>query len=154
ALFKGGAGFLLESDPLEKRDGQWLAEYLGLAPGAFKKAQHGGGRDQADARAMNVALWPATLGYWMETMMQPVFDAGTVDATREFFTRYVSGRGALPAIRIGRQPYGILPTSALSRLGWLAREQPRTTAALAPSSFLRGLLDVLRRMEADWTALA
>jgi hypothetical protein len=151
----GGGAFPDEPDPLDKRDGQWLGEYLGVDRNTFKKAQNGGGRDQADARAMNIALWPATLGYWMETMMQPVFDAAVVDATRVFFTRYVSGRGAIPALRIGRQPYGIVPAAALSRLAWLAGEG-RGLSALAPAwrSFLGGLLEVLQRMEADWTALA
>jgi hypothetical protein len=155
ALFQGGAGYPAENDPLDKRDGQWLTEFLGLAPTSFQKVQHSGGRDQGDARAMNTALWPATLGYWMETMMQPVFAAAAVDATREFFTGYVSARGIVPAIRIGRQPYGILPTTAFSRLGWLAPERVRH-AAVPPgrSVFLRQLLEVLRRMDADWTTLA
>ena len=50
---------------------------------------------------MNTALWPATLGYWMETMMAPVFRRKAIEDTREFFNRYVVGRGAVPAIRIG-----------------------------------------------------
>lgn len=156
ALFLGEAGFPLETDPAERRDGQWLAEHLGLSPAAFQKVRGANGRDQVDARAMNEALWPATLGYWMESMMQPVFDAAAVDATRAFFTAYVSGRGAVPAIRIGRQPYGILPATALSRLGWLRPKPGPLAVAAAPSgdAFLLGLLEVLRRMDADWTALS
>jgi hypothetical protein len=161
ALFLGEAGFPLESDPAERRDGQWLAELLGLSPAAFQKVPGANGRDQADARAMNEALWPATLGYWMETMMQPVFDAGVVDATRAFFAAHVSGRGAVPAVRIGRQPYGILPTTALARLGWLRPKQAGPvpgaaagTAGAPGDAFLLGLLGVLRRMDGDWAALA
>ena len=151
AVFKGATSYPDEPGPLDKRDGQWLAEYLGLDPATFRKAQGAAGRDQIDARAMNAALWPATLGYWMETMMQPVFDAATVDATRDFFTRYVSGRGAIPTLRIGKQPYGILPASALGRLGWIGPEAgPGVTSQ---SSFLLGLLRVLRIMEADWEQL-
>src|SRR5262249_15079142 len=67
-------------------------------------------------RAMNIALWPATLGYWMETMMAAVFPSDVIERTREFFTKYVVGAGAVPAIRIGAQPYGILPATALSRM--------------------------------------
>ena len=75
---------------------------------------------------MQRALWPATLGYWMDKMMTPVFGDDVVEATRDFFTRYVSGRGALPALRIGGQPYGVLPTTAFSRIGWIGR--PPTVA--------------------------
>ncbi len=70
---------------------------------------------------MNVALWPATLGYWMETMLAPAFSEGAIEATRAFFNRYVIGGGACPAIRIGEQPYGILPTTAISRMAWFDR---------------------------------
>ena len=59
-------------------------------------------------------------------------DAGvrrrTVAATRWFFTNYVSGRGPVPAIRIGGQPYGILPTTAFSRIAWLRASRPRRAA--------------------------
>ncbi|MEI9927565.1 MAG: hypothetical protein WDN44_07475 [Sphingomonas sp.] len=73
------------------------------------------GTDQSEARAMHVALWPATLGYYMEQMMEPVFSDATVGRTRDFFARHVLGRGQLPLFRIGRQPYGVQPATAWSR---------------------------------------
>ena len=30
---------------------------------------------------MSVALWPATLGYWMDTLMQPVFKPAAIEQT-------------------------------------------------------------------------
>ncbi|NNB98427.1 hypothetical protein HI113_31480 [Corallococcus exiguus] len=146
-LFKGSEGFPLETDPLEKRDGQWLAEYLGVSPSLFTRTLNAAGRDQSDARAMNVALWPATLGYWMRTMMQPVIPDATVDPLRTFFTRYVSGRGAVPALRIGKQPYGILPATAFSRMAWWGQAE-------GWQRILPGLYSVLRKMEGDWALLA
>ena len=69
-----------------------------------------GGRDQLEARAMNLALWPGTIGYMMRTMLAPVFADADIDATRSFFARYVSGRGPIPAVRVGcaavRHPAG------------------------------------------------
>ena len=67
---------------------------------------------------MNEALWPATLGYWMETMIAPVFSREAIDETRAFFNRYVVGSGAVPALRVGSQPYGVLPASAFTRMAW------------------------------------
>ncbi len=100
-------------DPQQKRDGQWLAEFLRLDP-AFVAGVHGSdGVDQIHARAMQTALWPATWGYWMDTLFTPdpgttsIFSDAAIEDTRSFFTSYVSGRGPLPAIRIGGQPYGI-----------------------------------------------
>jgi hypothetical protein len=111
--------FLAKSGWLDKADGQWLAEYLGVQADFFATTHAAGAQDQLTARAMNTALWPATMGYWMETMMSPVFDDNAIDTTREFFTKFVIGAGACPAIRIGQQPYGILPATPLARLRWL-----------------------------------
>ena len=137
---------LFDDDPdwLDKSDGQWLAEYLGIDSAVLKKARHSGGKDQADARAMNTALWPATLGYWMETLMDTVFTPDAVDDTREFFNRFVTGRGAIPAIRFGKQPYGILPATALSRMSWMGRSDP----------YLRRLSPILQAIDADWKQMA
>ena len=94
----------------------------------------GGGQDQSQARAMQRALWPATLGYWMDKMMTPVFGDDAVEATRDFFTRYVSGRGALPALRIGGQPYGVLPDHRV-----LADRLADRAGSAAARRFLSGL---------------
>jgi hypothetical protein len=122
-VFKGAAQFTETDLPLEKRDGQCFAEALGLDTEWLKQVPRAGGVDQREARAMNTALWPATLGYFMDTLLQPVFDDDQLYYTRAFFTHFVSGRGAVPAIRIGRQPYGILPTTAFNRIGWIADRQ-------------------------------
>ena len=58
---------------LEKKDGRWLAEMLGTDTKCLENVANYYGTDQCEAKAMNVALWPATLGYFMETMMAPVF---------------------------------------------------------------------------------
>lgn len=146
-----GALFGVEGDPLLKRDGQWLAEFLGMPYHAFERVEGADTLDQHDARAMNIALWPATLGYWMETMMAPVFSDAAIIETRNFFERYVSGRGAIPSLRIGRQPYGILPATALSKMSWL---DPRRDTTVPIPNFLSRLYAVLRLMDADWRTMA
>jgi hypothetical protein len=128
----------------EKRDGLILAEALGINAAVLQDIANADGTDQIEARAMNAALWPATLGYWMDTQMSPAFDALTIERTRRHFIDRVTGRGSVPAIRIGKQPYGILATTALSRLQWTfdvpgIRLQPNT----ARVSFLTGLQGLL-----------
>ena len=87
---------------------------------------------------MQTALWPATLGYWMDTLFTPnpgttsIFSDAVIEDTRAFFTSYVSGRGPLPAIRIAGQPYGILPVTAFSRIQWF-RQDVRFAARCSPS---------------------
>jgi hypothetical protein len=149
--------YTLTGDWTAKRDGQWLAEYLGLAPDFFTHTHGADGLDQRSERDMNTALWPATLGYWMQTMLAPVFGDAAVGSTREFFTRYVLGAGAVPAIRIGRQPYGILPATAFSRMAWFAGTPDAQAMAFgahaATSGYVAGLYRVLRIIGQDWAAL-
>lgn len=137
------------ADPMSKRDGQWLAETLGIEPTVLTTVHGAGGADQMQARAMQRALWPATLGYWMDKMLTPVFGDETIAQARSFFTGYVSGRGAVPALRVGHQPYGVLPTTAFSRIGWI---RPRDE--LGQQGFLLELVALLRAIDADWTAMS
>ena len=124
-LLFGKAQFPDSPTPIEQTDGFLLKQRLGLQTNLLARTANADEFDQRDARAMHQALWHGTLGYFLEEMMQPgtdarvvqkplqaPFDTNTVAFVRDFFTNQVSGRGALPAFRVGSQPYGILPTSA------------------------------------------
>jgi hypothetical protein len=147
-LFTPQAGWL------DKKDGQWLAEYLGVDPAIFSNTHQAGCTDQIAARAMNQVLWPATMGYWMETMMSPVFTADGVEQTRNFFNRYVIAGGGCPAIRIGSQPYGILPATTFSHMAWISERQHPLDVAGGDQvrKFLRQLYPILFAMEEDFHA--
>ncbi|SFF10847.1 hypothetical protein [Nitrosomonas sp. Nm166] len=135
------------SDPTEwetKKDGRTLAEMLGIDAAVLQPVRHYYHTDMAEAKAMHHALWPATLGYFMENMMEPVFPDATIRQTRDFFCRYVSGRGAIPAIRVGKQPYGILPATPFRRMQWLRR---------ADKGFMLKLYSILQTMSGDWDEL-
>ncbi len=106
----------------------WLAELLGLDPGVLTGMPNADGTDQRDARAANAALWPATWGYFLQTALHPLLGPDAVAQTRDFFLKYVSGRGPLPTVKIGRQPYGIMPTTAFSRLTWPDCRRPHRKA--------------------------
>ena len=146
-FFKQRAQYSRVSDPHEMRDGQLLADGLGLSDAFATRIPGANLTDRADARAMQIALWPATIGYFMHSLMEPVFSDATVAATRQFFTQYVSGRGPLPALRIGMQPYGIQPVVAFSRLSWFDNDRsPQAT-------FLKDTVTLIRAVEADYRAL-
>ena len=66
---------------------------------------------------MNVALYPGTLGYFLRTMIGEVADDATLDQLRVLVTRSVTGRGPLPALRVGNQPYGIVLAGPPPRRG-------------------------------------
>ena len=150
-----------ELDPADwrtKRDGRWLAEYLGIDREVLKESPGYYSTDQCEARALNGALWPATLGYFMERMMEPVFAADTVGSTRAYFRRYVLGRGAVPAIRIGAQPYGILPATPYSRIAWMRREllanERVDTGVPNAFNYLNRLYSLVLKADETWSRLA
>ena len=147
-------------DPTEwqrRKDGAWLAGMLGIDPDVLKPSPYYFGTDQAEARAMNVALWPATLGYYMEQMLEPVFSEDNVRDTRAFFNRFVIGRGTVPLIRIGKQPYGILPTTVWSRMHWWNNSQYIEQARLGDRPdlrYLESLSDLIDRGVGLWNSQA
>ena len=142
-VFKHEDAFIETSDDFAKADGQHLAEGLGISLSFVKQVPQAAAVDQAEARAMNAALWPATWGYFLEEMMASAVSAADIVATREFFTRFVSGRGPLPAIRIARQPYGVLPATAFSRLA----------IGDGAGSYTNRLQALLSRVDVQWDAL-
>jgi hypothetical protein len=96
----------------KKPDAQRVAEALGIAfetvsdwPSAREV------EDIADALAMNRALWPATLGRFLQDMIGERMSPTLKSEIERFFLTYVTGRTLLPNIRVGAQPYGVLVTS-------------------------------------------
>lgn len=145
------------TDTEHRKDGAWLAGLLGIDTEVLRRCPGYHGTDQAEARAMNRALWPATLGYYMEQMLEPVFSEDAVIATRRFFNRFVIGRGTTPLVRIGRQPYGVLPVTAWSRSKWW-QDQSYGGAAqqtdLPAPAFVAAVHDVVERAVVFWRSMS
>ena len=126
--------FALERGPSHakgKSDSSILADALGLDPLALGRVRGADGREQQAARAMNVALWPATWGYYLDQMMADVFSEASIASGREHFVGLVRGSGSLPPLRVGHQPYGVLPVTSLER--WVPAEGGPTTHNWSPS---------------------
>ena len=150
----GPPKFVLKTDPLAKRDGQVLAERLGLDPLAIEHIRGADGRDAIDAQAMNTALAPGTLGYMAGTLMGPVLGSWA-DELQWFFGSHVTGRGPMPAIRIGAQPYGIVASTAFTRISWLDPDRGHISIVAHPLAdrrveFIRRLHFILKILEANW----
>jgi hypothetical protein len=132
--------FALEvGEPPLPGDGQVLADFLGLPAEATERAAHAEGTDQENARQMTVALWPATLGYFLEQMMPEVVGERGREEARAHVLGFVRGRGAVPAIRIGQTPYGIVTSTSLAK--YAPQREGRVPRALA---------DLLRRLWPTW----
>lgn len=139
-----------------KSDRSWFSEMLGISEEIFRDTINTDGYDQREARAVNIALWPATWGYFFETMLDPVLSDSQIQEVRWYFNHFVVGRGTIPSIRIDDQPYGILPTTVFSRIEWLNEKQlpvPDDLANEIPAGFKR-FLPVLNQkfgiIQEDW----
>jgi predicted nucleic acid-binding Zn-ribbon protein len=138
--------FQFEPDPRKASDGQRLAEYLGINYAPLQYIYHSNGSDHAEAVAMNKALYPGTLGYYLNSMLNEVMSDETIVKARQLFTEHVTGRGPLSAIRVGSQPYGILLTSAFPQWSY-----PRLRFVL--DDFEEGVRRVLASVQQRWQTL-
>jgi predicted nucleic acid-binding Zn-ribbon protein len=145
-------------DPKKSQtDGRVLADALGIAYAPLQTVQHADQTDLLEASSMSAALFPSTWGYWLRNWMAPVVTEQAARQTRTFFTRFVSGRGPLPAVRIGNQPYGILLTSDFSRWQYPQSDGGpfgRVGTFEEQLVFLRNLHSVLLKLEQIWDGIA
>ncbi|MGE0449069.1 MAG: hypothetical protein AB7Q29_05730 [Vicinamibacterales bacterium] len=65
--------------------------------------------------AMNAALWPATIGHFLRRQIAGAVPDGWIDWLRGHFINHVRPGGPLPALRLGRHPYGVLPVAIEER---------------------------------------
>ena len=112
-------------------------------------------KEQLDARQMNTALWQATWGYFLlqmigirQTSESPLTDEG-IAWVRGHFTDYVRSGGPLPTLRIGKQPYGILPVTSLNAWKPPAAQQSQYARDDVLRGFLIQLRDIWRRNYPD-----
>jgi hypothetical protein len=132
--------FAVERDaPLAEvgSDGARIALALGLPTAVFDHVAGANQHEEEAAEAMARALWPCTLGYFLEQLASPHVSRAHVADIREHFGDFVRGRGPFAAFRIGRVPYGLLPVTSLAR--WKPATSHTADVKLPP------LLDVWRQ---------
>jgi hypothetical protein len=128
-------------------DGAVLARTLGLHDGLFANVAGKFGLEQLHAKNMGQVIWPATFGYAIEQMMNPIFLPPTPhDNLRNYYLANVRARGPSPVFRIGQVPYGVLP--ALSVVNWQKRG---TSGGETLESSMR---DTLLRLRETWKTSA
>ncbi len=99
------------------KDGLYLAQALGLGKFSTLAKAVGAGRGEENAAAaMNEVLWPSVWGEYLGNMLAKrngrAVPQSAVRFTRNWFLQNVRGGAPLPALRVGEQPYGVLPVRA------------------------------------------
>lgn len=97
------------------------------------------GDHDGDLAGMNTALWPVGWGHYLTNMIgaETGLTQDAIDWARTHFAAHVRWAGPVPALRCGRQPYGILPVTSLDL--WSPPD-----AAPAPETWLRDFLVTVR----------
>nr|GEU80796.1 hypothetical protein [Tanacetum cinerariifolium] len=142
ALLQQSRAYTTQAPWITRPDGQHLTGALGLDSTNLPPLAPA--LDTSTAQAINRALWPATYGYFLEEMLRPLLSADALAWTRAFFENYVLARGAVPTLRVGNQPYGVLPTTRFS--AWEVRGP-----AGPDQTYATELQQVLSRLDATWT---
>jgi len=99
--------------PADGTDASRLAAALGLDPATTGLARGAEATENAHAQAAAATLWATTWGYQLGTLLGGNVSPTTIELTRRHMIDWVRARGPLPALRLGRQPYGILPVLPL-----------------------------------------
>ncbi|MFI1701516.1 hypothetical protein ACH419_36955 [Streptomyces bobili] len=149
--------------PADRTDAARLARALGLGTGpgpgdaAFLAECPGAGHDSDGpiAALSQLSWWALAFAFESESVMLDDGSPQSDDARNEAHTRWmkvrahlaehVRSRGPLPTVRLGRQPYGFLPVTAVDEwvadrsdgadvliLPWLQRLRHHWRGALAP----------------------
>jgi hypothetical protein len=100
------------TEPAAGSNAAIVAGALGVDGLVFANTDHASEREQPQAHAMNAALWWPSWGTMLDSMSTgdgAKLSDSVREGIRNFFNDSVRGRGPVPALRVGDQPYGILP---------------------------------------------
>lgn len=117
-----------------------LAGALGFSDAAFlRRLPHGADHEAADSRNMRTVLFEAVLGTYLRQLLDTGnkngINANAINNVRAWFINHVTGGAPVPALRVGPQPYGILPVRRMAdepNLSTVAGQIERVVSMLMP----------------------
>jgi hypothetical protein len=133
-------------------DGWRLHRLLGLSEAFSRRLPNAAATDIAEAFAMNRAAIAGTLDDFVHEFLNGVVSPAAAAALHRFFIDRVSARGLYPALRVGRQPYGVVLTSAWSR--WAPEKNPPGLERMGGYDIERALHTLIGAHRARWEGFA
>jgi len=130
-----------------------LAKAFGLDCSVFQNIAHAGDSAEPLGKAARTLLWPALGDYFLQHMLSEKLSDGSRAALYEHFRDFVDARGPLPTIRVGKQPYGVVPVTGIR--SWQPSSRDQQASADAPSSeeFDEALHKILGALFDRWLAV-
>jgi hypothetical protein len=126
--------------PGQDSDAAVLSSALGLPLEALAGLPGAEGKSVSGQGTMQRALFEATWGPYLRQFGVPAFQTPQLPAVYRHVTEYLRPGGPLPVLRLGKQPYGILPVQSPG--AQLAENEP----------FLRWLTGFLPGLRPLWIA--
>ena len=99
------------SAPKGGTDGALLATALGLNPEGLVDVEGVDGAESARSGLMQAVLWPGSGGYALQQLFSGTLSAAEQEQFAEHVEQHVRPGGPLPVVRMGTQPYGVLPVA-------------------------------------------
>ena len=96
--------------------GYKLAEGLGLPPHFFKNVQDANFKESSLSDTIQSLSWFALGGRTLSMLLGEEVKNTTHQLIWDYYSKFVRAKGIFPAIRIGEQPYGILPITDIRNL--------------------------------------
>ncbi len=124
------------------KDGNRFAHLVGIDPAYLAHVRYSNCAGERNGTDMLTALWPATIGYFLSQMMASVFTPDQIEIARQYVLAYALPRGPVPAFRVGKTPYGVLPVTSLRRY--------KPDQRVAGGSIEPGLVDFIQRLWPSW----
>ena len=90
-------------------DGFRLASTFGVDASALADVAGSDGHENQDAQAANAVFWHAGWGNLFARQLGSAMTDDTWEKLRQHFVGFVRARGPVSAVRIGDQPFGVLP---------------------------------------------
>ncbi len=122
-------------------DGNIFAAAVGALPGTLDHVAWADATGALNGSDMLQALWPATLGYFLSQMMADVFTPAAIEQARRYVMANALPRGPVPAMQVGRTPYGVLPVTSLRNYS----SGPTRTGSVEP-----GLVSFVTKLWPTW----
>jgi hypothetical protein len=93
-----------------------LARALGLPATVFDAVVQAGLLEAQTVSRLADVLWSASLGHYLDDLFAPLIGDDAVGLARDHVARWLHPGGPFATIRVGKQPYGVLPVVAPGRL--------------------------------------
>lgn len=133
-----------------------FSHLMGINPDVLKGIDYAQDEQEFYSSELRNAVWPGLGDYYMSSMLSSTISKDDRWQLWDHFKNYVYGRGYCPSIRIGKQPYGVIP--ARCQTGWGVSELDgfvNDTIAAEPINFDFKLNLIIQRLyHAYWMPMS